>query len=129
MRLFLSILLSMTFTLSIYAQTEIRGKVIEQKSNEPVISATVTLHPIGSSSILSYATTNLEGAFVLRGNNLPDSMEITVRSMIAEPYRQKIKRDIGYLEIKVNEKVTELKQVIVKAPKIRQMGDTINYTV
>ena len=35
----------------------------------------------------------------------------------------------GFIEFAVDEKVTELKEVIVKAPKIRQMGDTINYSV
>lgn len=129
MRRILLILLSLLIGLSCYAQKEISGKVVECKNNEPVISATVTLHPIGSSSILSFATTNLEGEFVLKGANLPDSVEIAVRSLISEPFRKRIKSSTRYLEIKVNEKTTELKEVIVKAPKIRQMGDTINYTV
>lgn len=129
MRIILPILVSIVFGISCYAQTEIRGKVVERKSGEPVISATVILHPIGSSNILSFATTSLEGGFVLKCNNLPDSVEIVVRSLNSDPFRQKIMSDIRYLEIKVNEKDIKLKEVIVKAPKIRQMGDTINYTV
>lgn len=129
MRIIFPILISLLFGISCYAQTEIRGKVVVRKSSEPVISGTVTLHPIGSSDILCFATTGVEGSFILKGTNLPDSVEIAVRSMISEPFRHRIKSNIGYLEIKVNEKATELKEVIVKAPKIRQLGDTINYTV
>lgn len=129
LRIYLSIVLSLILVFSGYAQMEIRGKVMVRVSNKPVVSATVTLHPVGSADILCFSTTDGDGRFVLKSFQLPDSVEIVVRSMIIKPFRQKIHRDVGYLEIKVKEEVAELKEVIVKAPKIRQMGDTINYTV
>ncbi len=105
------------------------GRVVYSSTNKPVVSATVTLHPFGSTSILAYTTTSDEGIFSLNRDNLPDSVTVTVAAMTIEKQSKTIKRDVGFVEITVEEKTMELKEVIVKAPKIRQRGDTIDYSV
>ena len=112
-----------------FAQLKIKGKVIGSKQHLPIASATVTVHPVGSPNYLAYCMTDEEGGFVMKLGDVPDSVEIVVRSMLSEPYRKKILSNVGYVELIVEEKTVELKEVLIKAPKIRQMGDTINYSV
>ncbi|RNC63431.1 hypothetical protein D7D25_16335 [Proteiniphilum sp. X52] len=113
----------------LFAQKEISGRVLYQDSSKPVSGATVTLHHVGSPSILTYSITNDDGRFTLKRNELPDSVTVTVSAMTIERHSKNIKSDIGSIDFFVNEKITELKEVIVKAPKIRQKGDTISYNV
>ncbi|MDD4437742.1 MAG: hypothetical protein PHS04_06890 [Tissierellia bacterium] len=95
----------------------------------PMPSVAVTAHPVGSQTILTYTMTANDGTFILKSNSLPDSVTVSVRAMTIESQSKSVKRDVGFLEFVVNERVTELKEIIVKAPKIRQADDTINYSV
>lgn len=130
MRTGLAIFLFCSCAFSSFAQKEISGRVIDERTRNPLSAVTVTLHPTGSASILSYTMTAEDGHFTLKSNNMPDSVTISVRAMTIESQSKTVKIDnLGFVEFVVNEKVTELKEVIVKAPKVRQIGDTINYSV
>ena len=118
--LFFSIFFGLT------AQTEIKGPVLYKQTQKPVANAAVTLHPVGSISILTYAMTDDEGKFTLQRNELPDSVTITVSAMTIEKQSNTVKSNIGFIEILVKEESIELNEVIVKAPKIRQRGDTVH---
>lgn len=123
-----------TFLASIYAfsafsQTEIKGRVIDIVSRKPIVAATITLQPANGTSILAYTTTSEDGSFALKRANMTDSITVSVRSMTIESQSKTVKSDVGFIEFLVREKTTELKEVIVKAPKIRQLGDTIHYDV
>jgi hypothetical protein len=89
----------------------------------------VTLHPVGSPSILAYTMTAEDGTFILKRNNLPDSVTITISAMTIERQSKTVKSDTAFVEFLATEKTMELKEVIVEAPKIRQLGDTIHYDV
>lgn len=117
------------FALSVFCQREITGRVIDSQTRKPVVSATVMLHPIGSSSILSYAITDENGTFALKWKDLHDSVTVTVSAMTIERQSKIIKSDFSFIEFLVVEKMMELKEIIVKAPSIRQLGDTIQYDV
>ena len=114
---------------SSFGQQEVKGRVLDVQSRKPVVSATVTIHPVGSPSILAYTMTAEDGTFTLKRGNLPDSVTLTVSAMTIERQSKTIRIDAGFVELMVAEKVMELKEVIVKAPKIRQLGDTIHYDV
>ena len=114
--------------ISLLAQKEIKGRVLNSEQ-EPLAAVTVTLHPVGSQSILTYAMTAGDGTFTLKSNNVPDSVTVSVRAMTIESQSKSIKSDVGFVEFVVKEKTTELKEIIVQAPKIRQTGDTLNYSV
>lgn len=129
MRPALLILVYLLSCSSAFAQLQIRGKVVDSKRHAPIATATVSAHSIGSANYLAYSTTDEEGKFTIQLGKAPDSVELVVRSMLSESYRQKVSSRVGYIELVVNEKVVELKEVLVKAPKIRQKGDTISYSV
>lgn len=129
MRPIITFLLSFLFSFSVFSQTEISGRVLDAATRKPVEAATVTLHPAGSTSILTYSMTDKEGSYTLKRASMPDSVTISVRSMTIETQSKTVKNNVGSVEFLVKEKVTELKEVIVKAPKVRQLGDTIHYDV
>lgn len=126
---YLLIILLIFSNFSSFAQQEVKGRVLNFQNRKPVASATVTMHPVGSSSILSYAMTAEDGTFTLKRNSLPDSITITVSAMTIERQSKIVKSNAGPVEFLVKEKTMELREVIVKAPKIRQLGDTIQYDV
>jgi len=107
----------------------IKGRVLDSQTREPIASATVTLHPVGSPSILAYTMTAEDGTFILKRDNLPDSVTITISAMTIERQSKTVKSDTAFVEFLATEKTMELKEVIVEAPKIRQLGDTIQYDV
>ena len=115
--------------LGLYAQTNISGRVLDAKNRKPLNAATVTLHPAGSANILTYSMTDKDGTFTLKRVSMPDSVTISVRSMTIESQSKTVKSNVGFVEFLVKENVTELKEVIVQAPKIRKLGDTIHYDV
>lgn len=115
--------------LGLSAQTMIKGRVLDSQTREPIASATVTLNPVGSPSILAYTMTAEDGTFTLKRSTLPDSVTVTVSAMTIERQSKTVKSDVPFIEFLVVEKTMELKEVIVQAPKIRQLGDTIHYDV
>lgn len=112
-----------------FGQIHISGSVLSSETRQPIDAATVTLHPKGSSNILTYTMTDKDGVFTLKRISLPDSVTITVQAMTIGKQSKTVKSDVKMVEFLVTEKQTQLKEVIVKAPKIRQLGDTIHYDV
>ncbi|MDR1743417.1 MAG: carboxypeptidase-like regulatory domain-containing protein [Dysgonamonadaceae bacterium] len=117
------------FALSSFSQQEINGRVLYMQTRKPVVSASVTLHPVGSKSILAYTVTAKDGSFTLKHGHLPDSVTLTVSAMTIERQSKTLKSNAEAVELLVAEKAMELEEVVVKAPKIRQTGDTLNYSV
>ena len=120
------------YTLSLgvtWGQSQISGRILDATSGKPVEAATVTLHPKGSANILTYTMTAADGTFTLKRASMPDTVTISVRAMTIESQSKTVKSDVSFVEFLVKETVTELKEVIVQAPKIRQLGDTIHYDV
>ncbi len=111
-------------------QSVIRGSVVIESSREPVDAATVTLHPKGSTKIFAHTLTGQDGTFALQIRHaLPDTVTINVRSMNIKTHSKTIVSSISYVEFLVKEEIRELKEVIVKMPKVKQLGDTISYHV
>src|SRR5690554_7469511 len=100
--------LLLSFPCLLFAQKEIDGRVFFQDSGKPVFNAIVTLHPIGSSSILTYGITNDEGKFTFKHNQLPDSLTVTVSAMTIEDQSKNIKSDIGSIDFRSEEHTSEL---------------------
>lgn len=125
--LFIVLLLFWDCTVS--AQTQISGRVLSATTGKPVDVATVILYPAGSTNILAYSMTDEEGTFTLKHASMPDSVTVSVSAMTIESQSKTVKSDVKLVEFVVNEKTMELNEVIIDAPKIRQMGDTIHYDV
>lgn len=117
-------------SLNLTAQKSISGYVKEEKNGRPIGNATVVLTPKGQQQVLAFTQTRENGYYELKAGNLPDSVTVSVRSMnILSRSKTIDTRQILQLDFEVSMKTTALKEVIVKAPKIRQKGDTLTYSV
>lgn len=128
MRFFLIVLFFLFFSVDVFAQKEIRGYVLNSKNRKPVEFATVTLKS-KTQSILGYTITEEDGSFTLKCKNMSDSVTVMVSALTIENLSRTVKSDTPIIELLVKEKAFVLKEVILKAPKIRQQGDTLNYSV
>src|SRR5690554_7958684 len=86
---------------SSFAQQRIDGRVLDAATRDPVASATVTLHPTGSLSILAYTMTAEDGTFTLKRDELPDSVTVTVSGMTIERQSKTLKKDGGPVEFQI----------------------------
>lgn len=125
---FIILLFLLSFS-TIFAQKEITGRVLDAVTHKPVDAIMVTLHPSGLSNILAYTMSTVDGTFTLKFSNMLDSVTISVQAMTIKSQSKTVKSNIEFVEFLVKENVRELKEVIVKAPKIRQRGDTLDYSV
>lgn len=116
----------------LYAQEsrqKLDGEVLLVGSQEPVVAATVTVKTIHEGKVLGYASTDDGGRFSITYQLGTDSIEVTARGMAIETISLRVRSGEPFLSLKAKSKVMNLKEVIVAAPKIRQRGDTIDYTV
>lgn len=109
------------------AQINVSGVVVEEGSNEPLTGASVILRN-AEGKIKKYATSDANGKFsistpVIKGYSLDVSMMSFAKHTV--------KLDSVQLPVKIvmEASATMLKEVAVKADRIREQGDTITYNV
>lgn len=125
-------LLLITFLCSFpvsFAQTLIRGKVVDAASKHPIGNANVLLKEKGSPAVKGYTLSDDKGNYKLAYKGLSDSLLITVTGFNLREELRMVRNKSQQLDFFVENKDIELKEVIVKAPKIRPSGDTLNYNV
>ena len=110
-----------------YAQTTLEGYVKDSLGR--AADAFVTVSPKGSGNIIAFADTDDKGHYSLRFSAEADSLAVTAAGMSFGQQTRIVANRSQRVDITVREKEIELKEVSVKADKIRQIGDTINYTV
>ena len=115
------------FCLKIQAQTVFEGSVIDAQGKAG--DAIVTVTAKGYSSVLAFAETDNKGNYRLEVNSQSDSLTITAAGMSIGQQVKIVANRSQRLNFRVNEKVLQLKEVEVHAKKIRQNGDTLNYSV
>ena len=109
------------------AQTVLSGKV-SNKSGEP-LQANISVLAVGSSLIKGFTVTNGKGEFALRYTGKEDSLVLVVSGMLIGKHERKVRNVTQRLDISIEEKTFKLKEVAVKAMKIRRDNDTLNYLV
>ena len=109
------------------AQINVSGVVVEEGSQEPLPGASVILrNPQGK--IKKYATSNANGKFSI---STPEIKGYTLDVSMMSFAKQTVKLDSVKLPVTValSPSATILKEVAVKADRIREQGDTITYNV
>ena len=106
--------------ISIFGQNKIDGKVVGDES----VMLTVT--PVNNDSILAFTNVDENGNFSL----IIDAptfaqLKIIVTGFNVKTIEKIIKNETQSLTFNVKPEVKQLKEVIVKAKKIRERGDTI----
>lgn len=126
----LLLLFSIVDTFSLFAQEVIRGRVydINGKALEGV---NVIMSPVNDTKkIIEYALTNSHGAFELPVKENFDSVLIQFRLL---GYKERIirfsLRNSYDIQVRLEEKIMHIDEVVVKGEPIKQKGDTIKYLV
>ena len=109
------------------AQTVIEGAVTD--SLGVAVDAYVTVTPKGTGNIIGFTDTDAKGHYKLQFRSGADSVVVTAAGMAIGNVSRIVANRSQRLDIRANQKTIELKEVSVKADKIRQHGDTLNYTV
>ena len=127
MRNLLLITLYLIGAVSLMAQVNVSGMVIDKEINEPVVGASAIIKG-ADNKIKKFASTKANGSFAMSVPSVSDCrLEVTMMGYA----KQTIPLDSVTLPITVYLELgtTELKEVVVKADRIREQGDTISYHV
>ena len=108
-------------------QTIIEGTVTDSLGR--AVDAFVTISPKGTGNIIGYADTDAKGYYKLQFKSETDTIVVTAAGMGIDNVSHIIDNKSRRLDIMVHHKEMELKEVSVKAKKIQQNGDTLNYYV
>ena len=112
---------------SAHAQTIIEGVVTDSLGQ--AVDAYVTVSPKGTGNIIGFADTDAKGHYKLQFKSAIDSVVVTAAGMAIGNVVRVVANRSQRVDIRARQKAIELKEVSVKADKIRQHGDTLNYTV
>lgn len=109
------------------AQINVRGRVIDRETNEPIVGASVIVKG-ADGKIKKFASSKADGGFVMQIPAINGCrLEVTMMSFS----KQSLKLDsVSFpLTVYMEAGATQLKEVTVKADRIREQGDTITYNV
>lgn len=114
--------------LTAFAQTKISG-VVTTTNGEAVDFANVIVQDVAKRGMYSFTITNEKGEYALEFNIKQDSLAIVVTSVNIEPTVKVIVNRSQRLDFRVNRKMLEIKEVVVKGsiPAMRRTGDTLTY--
>ena len=109
------------------AQTVVEGTVTD--SLGMAVEAYVTVSPKGTGSIIGFADTDAKGNYKLEIKTTADSLTVTASGLTIGNQVKFVANHSQRLDFKVKQQAIELKEVSIKADKIRQHGDTLSYLV
>lgn len=123
----IAFLLLLFVAASAVAQVNVTGKVIDKENNEPLVGASVIVKG-ADGKIKKFASSKSDGGFAIIMPSVKDCrLEVNMMSFA----KQSIPLDSASfpLTVYMEKGATLLKEVTVKADRIREQGDTITYNV
>lgn len=109
------------------AQTVIEGTVLDAQGNS--VEAYVTVAPKGTGNILGFADTDPKGHYRVEFTAQADSVAVTASGLAIGNHVKIVENRTQQLNFLVNAKSVQLKEIDIRAQKIRQNGDTLSYLV
>ena len=127
MKRIVTYLIFLFLAVSAVAQVNVTGKVVDKESNEPLTGASVIVKG-ADGKIKKYATSKGDGGFAM---SLPSVAGCRLEVSMMSFAKKTIPLDSVSFPITVYMEpgTTLLKEVTVKADRIREQGDTITYNV
>ena len=122
------ILTFLLMTCSAFAQKEVTGRLTDKQTGEALIGANVMVKN-AEGKLVKFATTREDGTFLIKLSAWSKGMTIHVSMVGMKTYTAPLSEEMKKLNIRMEEDTQELKEVIVKAGRIRESGDTVTYRV
>lgn len=135
MRIYITIIMILTLFNSIEANGQVRTTlftgVVKNKYGDFIPYANVYITKLRQrNSVLASTQCNSSGEYQISLQNFQtDSIELHVTGINIEPFLLKCKNISQRIDIIAAERVQQMKDVVIKAPRITTQGDTINYRV
>lgn len=109
------------------AQVDVRGTVTDRKANEPLTGASVIVKG-ADGKIKKFTSTKADGTFAMQ---IPSAKGCRIEVTMMGFTRQSLPLDsVTFpLAVRMEAGTTLLKEVAVKADRIREQGDTVTYNV
>lgn len=121
------IVLSLLLTTSVFSQNVVSGKIVTEISGEPVAGANVMIKN-GENKLVKFCITDANGDFRIdMGEKQAVGLFLHVTMVGMEAYSRPLGKETENLVIKLSESENQLKEITVKADKIKEKGDTITY--
>ncbi len=114
--------------LSIVAQTVVNGNVVDGLSGKNLPGANVVAKHLNG-KLIGFSVSDDAGKFSIKINDPVDSVSISSTKLGYKPFSTKRKVDSAPFTIYMEDGSLELEEVVVKADRIRENGDTITYHV
>ena len=127
MKRIVTYLIFLFVVVSAVAQVNVSGKVVDKESNEPLTGASVIVKG-ADGKIKKYATSKGDGGFAM---SLPSVAGCRLEVSMMSFAKKTIPLDsVSFpITVQLEPGTTLLKEVTVKADRIREQGDTITYNV
>ena len=122
------ILTFLLMTCSALAQKEVAGRLTDKQTGEALVGANVMVKN-AEGKLVKFATTREDGTFLIKLSAWNQGMTIHVSMVGMKTYTAPLSEEMKKLDIRMEEDTQELKEVIVKAGRIRENGDTVTYRV
>lgn len=110
------------------SQTVIKGNVAEAISGESIVGANVMVKN-QKGSLMGFSSSDEKGSFSIKVTGPLDNLTINATMLGYKPYFAKLENGTIPITILMEEGALELQEVVVKADRIRENGDTITYSV
>lgn len=112
--------------MQLYAQSKYNGMVVEQKNNNPLETVSVSLLS-ADSSIIDYTYTNAKGVFEIETVSSPRFLSFS--SMGYKRMFLPVSSFRNGMAVTLEEAPIQIREVKVTSQRIRQVKDTLTYTV
>ncbi len=111
-----------------FSQSTISGR-LSDKDGKSISGASVVLYKSGTDSTLAYTISDSKGFYRVNVLINEKKIQIKVRSIGFTVFTKTISNQSQTLNIELEEKSVELKEIVIKDAPITRRGDTINYQV
>ena len=115
--------------LGVQAQTVIRGTVLDRDTQMGFPGANVTIQEKGSTAILSYVLTDEKGAYRLEYKGSRDSIVVSASGFNISKETKTVANRSQEVNFTIFSQSISINEVKVVAKSIRQVGDTVKYSV
>lgn len=116
-------------TICTYAQWNVTGNVAEKNTGKILAGANVMVKDMNG-KLLKFTITGNDGTFKIKMPvTAEEKLYIHVSMMGMKTYSAPLLQNTNHLYIQMEEDTQELKEVVVKADRIRESGDTVVYLV
>ena len=128
MRQLIAILLLVATYAQAMPQTVVDGTVSEAATGNPITGANVIVKN-SAGRLLGFASSDTEGGFSIKLKEPGDSLTINATMIGYSPFSAPLSLDGKPVAIRMENGALQLQEVVVKADRLRENGDTITYSV